>query len=167
MAGINYDKMARAREGEGRYKEAGDYLAAKGDLSGAATDYAEALSKNPSLSVISDIRSRVNGKQWAHYPDKENLRALIISAEQKSKNRFVGNSLSRRSAERRPLRYSTENRAWAYLSIIAFASALLTITLKLTGAAIGTTSAKGNWVSVCLFAVGCMFTVFYFKTRDK
>jgi hypothetical protein len=58
-------------------------------------------------------------------------------------------------------------RAWLYLGIISFASSLLSVTLRLTGNVVGSAYSKSNWISLCLFFVGCLFTLFYFRARRK
>ncbi len=60
-----------------------------------------------------------------------------------------------------------EGRAFSYLAIISFASALLSISLKLTGSVIGSSSNKSTWISLCLFLLGCMFVFFYFRAKKK
>lgn len=71
--------------------------------------------------------------------------------------------LEKRKAMGLPL----QKRAWTYLAIISFASAFLSISLKLTGSVVGASSAKSNWISLGLFLLGCMFTLFYFRAKRK
>jgi hypothetical protein len=72
------------------------------------------------------------------------------------------NSLEKRSSSDALLQ-----RTWAYLSIISLAAALLSISLKWTGSVVGPSSTNTKWIGLCLFLLGCMFTLFYFRAKRK
>ena|SRR5271157_119610 len=114
--------------------------------------------KAQDLIMAEDDYRRANNYGFAYSPaDLERINGKIKSLI--SKKRLAlgiqpGNLLERRS--------------FAYLSIISFASALLSISLKLTGSVVGPSSTKSTtWISLCLFMVGCLFTFFYFRAKKK
>jgi len=165
MARLDYHKVAEIRAGKGRYKEAGDYLALANDMRSAEAYYKKALSTTEDISVVQDIRKRIRGKQWSTYfhgegnekshAERDAFEKLLSKAEERCKESFVGGG------------QLLEQRAYLYLAIIGFASAFLSITLRLTGNVVGSAYNKSNYISLCLFFVGCLFTFFYFRARRK
>lgn len=52
-------------------------------------------------------------------------------------------------------------------SIIALAGALASISMNLTGNVIGGSSDNNNFISIGLFFLGCLLTLFYFKAKNS
>lgn len=53
------------------------------------------------------------------------------------------------------------------IAMISLVGALASISMNLTGNAIGSSLENNNWISIGLFFLGCVFTMFYFKLREK
>jgi hypothetical protein len=150
MAKIDAIKLAKIRVANQKYKEGADYFAMGGEKDEALKYYKKAL-KEPYISWSEIEAVKDSLKRYRYSP--EIIRGLIPAPAKKSLEKKVS--------------WGTPQRALGYLAIISLASALLSVSLKLTGSVVGSSSTKVNLVALCLFAAGCIFTVFYFRARKK
>ncbi|MDD5700267.1 MAG: hypothetical protein PHH00_03725 [Candidatus Nanoarchaeia archaeon] len=52
-------------------------------------------------------------------------------------------------------------------AMISLVGALASISMNLTGNAIGSSLENNSWISIGLFFLGCVFTMFYFRMKEK
>lgn len=55
----------------------------------------------------------------------------------------------------------------AAIAMISLLGALASISMNLTGNAIGGSLENNSWISIGLFFLGCAFTLFYFRLREN
>jgi hypothetical protein len=156
MTGIDSEKRARGFERQGKYKEAGDYwslafktLGNSEDLAGLYRCYEKTLEDTNDRTVINDIRFRL--KKLGLSSD---FKYLLDESKKRSLERHVGSSHVRRVV-------------LATVSIISLIGALASISMNMTGNAIGGSLDNNGWISIGLFFLGCAFTLFYFKAKNK
>ncbi len=141
MVGIDYNKVAKIKEANGKLKEAADYYSRGGNPRRAFELYEEVLSeKTPDREVINDIRKRL-----VKLNAPKELRELASEARKRGlEKRFV----------------------FSIFAIGSFVIALFFTSFSLTGYAVGgLTQESSRWFGLGLFACGLISAFFYFKTK--
>ncbi len=122
------------------YEDAGDIRRQLGDSVNAEDDYRAAT-------------------RYGYAYDKESLKRIGGKLEELFLDKRYNLYKSKMAASQR--------KAFAFLSIASLLGALLLISLNITGAVTGGFLENNSWISIGLFLLGCAFTLFYFKAKNK